>query len=384
MSGRRQRHRLQARRTLLWMVAFVALAEGGVGAFLNTSGWRIRFPEMAGVVDKWRAAGSPDVVAIGTSSNGAALNEGMVREFLDRDESTHGVKFVNACISCGDAYVMDRLLRRVEEEHLPLPRLILLEMSPELLSGSRFWSYRMHALRQFTWQESWEERTEIVRSGDIQRALMAQFSPLFVHRRPLRIACSQAVVSFWTGAPASAVVPLSDKRFQLANQGPPPPAPLSVLPVSLSKADALAAPKSTIRPIAETLKESAETIAPRESRWLKNYRINADAAAMLKRVLDRCRRNQVDVIVRRTAANGVAWRPRRFAAKSTDSSPSCTRSRGVDSPISRMSCRTRVSGIRFMSTNSAAGNTPAPSSRKSSARNGNASAPLRNECVSEA
>jgi hypothetical protein len=293
------------------MVAFVTLAQAAIGWYLNTSGWRIRFPEMAGVVDKWRSARSPDVVAIGTSSNGSSLNESFVRELLDEDESTRGVRFVNACISCGDVYVMDRLLRRVEEEHLPMPRLLLLEMSPELLAGPRFWSYRMNAIRQFDWQDSWTQRMQLLRSGDIQRALLAQCTPLFMHRRVLRNAWSQAVVSFWTGASAPSAAPLSDKRFHLANQAPDPTPPastsVSALPVSLSKGAGRSAPKLLPGPIAETLKEPAEKIAAREWRWLRDYRINDDAATMLRRVVDRCRRNHVDVVLLHPA-HASEWR----------------------------------------------------------------------------
>ena len=233
MSGRRQRFRRQAGRALLWTVAFVVLTEAAVGWYLNTSGWKIRFPEMAGLLERWKDAKSPDIVSLGTSRNGAALGEVAMREFLDEDESTRPIRYLNACITGGDFYVMDRLLTRADEERLQLPRMVLIEMSPELLVGSRFFLYKFHPIRQFDWQECWQERVEILSSGDLQRVGDGA-GPCSCTGARLRFAASMAVVSLCRHEAVSTVIPLSERRFELANQTPHGPAPIPIVPVSRS------------------------------------------------------------------------------------------------------------------------------------------------------
>jgi hypothetical protein len=318
MTGRRQRFRRQAGRSLLWTVVLVVLAEGAVGWYLNTSGWKIRFPEMAGLLGRWKDAKTPDIVSLGTSRNGGALGELAMREFLDEDESTRPIRYLNACITGGDFYVMDRFLTRADEEHLPLPRMLLIEMSPELLVGSKFFLYKFHAIRQFDWQECWQERVEILRGGDIQRALMAQLNPIFAHRRQLRFAASMAMVSLYRHEAVSTVVPLSERRFELANQTPGGAAPIPIVAVSRSKAPAEPAatpgptPAGTTtetagHPLTEAMKVSTKEIAAQQRYWLNDYRINPDAVARLNHLLDFCRRHNIAVLFVHPA-HGSPWR----------------------------------------------------------------------------
>src|SRR5262245_8830523 len=139
MTGRRAEHQRRARRVLGWAVLWVVLVQLAVGLLLGSGGWQVRFPEMARTLDAWRPLDPPpDVVAVGSSRTGCALNDGLVNRFLNDGRPGRRVQFLNASISAGDFHVMDRLLTRAEEERLPLPRILVVEANPDLLAGARF------------------------------------------------------------------------------------------------------------------------------------------------------------------------------------------------------------------------------------------------------
>jgi hypothetical protein len=205
---------------------------------------------------------------------------------------------MNAAISAGDFYVMERLLQRAEEERAPLPRLMMVEVSPDLLAGPHFWAYSQNLLRQFTLQDTLAHAHDILRSGNTQRALGAQLNPVYSHRLQLCRNVYETAEQALLSPPKASAPLLSDKRFHFANK--PADQPAGAVPAFVPQ-QADSPDESPVAPAPAATgadNECLRSAAFRSTRsWVPGYQINDTAAGALRRILEYCRRHHVAVLL---------------------------------------------------------------------------------------
>jgi hypothetical protein len=284
---------------LLWAGLWIVLVQAAINLLLGSVWWRVRFPEMANVVLAWKQLSPPpDIVAIGSSRTGSALNDDLVRRILNEGRTGQPLQLLNAAISAGDFFVMERLLERADQEHLPLPRLLVVEVSPDLLAGPRFWAYSQNLLRQFTWQDTLAQAPDILRTGNTMRALGAQLNPVFAHRRQLCRHLYQVAEQSLVSSPKPATPVLSDDRFKFAT--PPSGQPAAAGPAFAPKppTDGNDSPVALVSAGPSTSSEALRATAVRACReWVPGYQVSDTAVRSLRRILDRCRQHHVAVLL---------------------------------------------------------------------------------------
>jgi len=302
MSERRRQSGRHVRRVLLWAGLWIVLVQAGINLLLSSAWWRVRFPEMANVVQAWsQLSPPPDVVAIGSSRTGCALNDDLVRRFLNEGRTGPRLQFFNAAISAGDYHVMERLLERVDQERAPLPRMLVVEVSPDLLAGPRFWAYSQNLLRQFTLLDTLANAQDILRTGRTLRALGPQLNPVFVHRRLLCRQLYKTAERGLMGEPKANAAPvLSNQRFQLAGPTPEQPAAAGpgFLPQPVAPKDDAPAASAPVAAGTAARAEALHNAAVRASQgWVTHYQLSESAVQTLRRILDRCRQRHVAVLL---------------------------------------------------------------------------------------
>ena len=94
-----------------------------------------------------------------------------------------GPGLLKGAMPAGDPIVADYLLERLlaEGSH---PRLIALEISPEIIANPSRWVAE-HAVRFFTWRDVAVWTPEIVRAGKTRQVAAARFAPIHLYRREL-------------------------------------------------------------------------------------------------------------------------------------------------------------------------------------------------------
>ncbi len=141
----------------------VAVAQLAAGLALDTAPARVRFAHGARVLDQARALGGAPYVLLLGSSRFWQLDADTAAVALRETVGGDGPGLLKGAMPAGDPIVADYLIERLlaEGSH---PRLIALEISPEIIANPSRWVAE-HAVRFFTWRDVAVWTPEIVRAG---------------------------------------------------------------------------------------------------------------------------------------------------------------------------------------------------------------------------
>ena len=259
--------RWHSRRTLLWLSAVAPLAQLVAGLVLDHLCPEIRFPDAAETRRALRqAVPPPAIVCLGSSRFQGGVRHDVVNPLL-RQATNSPLFLFNAAVPAGDPVVYDLLLDDVLRLK-PLPRLLVLEVSPETLA--RYSTFLpMHLLRQITWLDVPAFAPELERNGGWTRLLQAKLLPLWVHRLEMQ----------------RHVAPLRRRgAAALHHRLPYPAADWPVLAVP-----PLVRPPGT-GPLMDLTREHLRY-------KLRDYAINGICSRSLERVLERCRQCGLEVLL---------------------------------------------------------------------------------------
>ena len=147
-SSRHRPDAVRARRVLAVAAIAVAVAQLAAGLALDTAPARVRFAQGARVLDQARALGGAPYVLLLGSSRFWQLDADIAAIALRETVGGDGPGLLKGAMPAGDPIVADYLLERLlaEGSH---PRLIALEISPEIIANPSRWVAE-HAVRFFS------------------------------------------------------------------------------------------------------------------------------------------------------------------------------------------------------------------------------------------
>jgi len=282
MRSRRAAYRRRGRRALLGAAAVVVLAQLAAGLLLDWRGLAVRFPSAARVLaDAARDGRGPDVVFLG-SSRFIGLQADEAQALLRLEYPAAGpVEVCNAAVPGGDPiaedYVLERLLRQGS-----CPRLAVVEVSPETVNHYNQW-FNLHPHRQITWPDTPRYLGDVCRAGELKKLAQARLVPLYAQRRGL---LHQLV-----GPILQPLMPPEESSPADVFGGPTP---------SLGADGHL--PWDSLLQVRRPPLSAAEADArgaAAASGWKRfdDYRPGGTTAAALERLLQRCNRNGIDVVL---------------------------------------------------------------------------------------
>ena len=250
-SSRHRPDAVRARRVLAVAAIAVAVAQLAAGLALDTAPARVRFAHGARVLDQARALGGAPYVLLLGSSRFWQLDADTAAVALRETVGGDGPGLLKGAMPAGDPIVADYLLVRLlaEGSH---PRLIALEISPEIIANPSRWVAE-HAVRFFTWRDVAVWTPEIVRAGKTRQVAAARFAPIHLYRREL--------LTWITG--------VQPPYLRVA-------APVQAAAAGPADHDGAGPNAATLFGLRETRK------------WLRRYRVDGGAARALERLLARC------------------------------------------------------------------------------------------------
>jgi hypothetical protein len=281
MRSQRAAYQRRGRRGLLGAAAIVALAQLAAGLLLDWRGLAVRFPSAALVLALApRAPRGPDVVFLG-SSRFIPLRADEAAALLCRETPAAGpVEVYNAAVPGGDPiaedFVLERLLRQGSR-----PRLAVVEVSPDTVNHYNQW-FNLHPHRQITWRETPRYFCDICRAGEFKKLAQARLVPLYAHRRGLLRQLAGAVACCAPPAESASADVSGGAAPSLPSDGHVPwDSLLQVHSPPLSPAEA----------------EHRRAMAANAAARFRDYRPGGTTAAALERLLQRCRRHGIDVVL---------------------------------------------------------------------------------------
>ncbi len=225
----------------------------------------VRFPELANVNKQLESSTfRPDITVVGSShlqGVQTAIAEHVFRKSLQGDVP----KTFNGSVSAGDPVIWDRLFARWVEKD-KLPRLLLVEISPETLNRNDPWIGEQ-VVRILDWRDSIDVAPSLCRGVGIMRLISDRFAPIHRHRYQIR-----KQLGNWLFDQPQPPLP-TGQRIDTLGKDPEPPA---------------LSPE-----ILEAMRFS--TLAVRHS--LRDYSPTGVTAERLERLLENCRSHHIHVIL---------------------------------------------------------------------------------------
>jgi len=245
-----------------------------VGVLLDRAPLSVRFPEAAAVLQRARAQNPPpDIVLFGSSRFMAAIAPSEIDQHLRASHAEPLPGVLPMAVLGGDFVSTEFLLDRMLAEGVR-PRIALIEVSPDLV-GRPPHLLSAQLERLFAWRDVMHWLPELV-EADWSALLTARMIPAYHYRREL--------LGWWVGRPPP---------FLFA-AAPEPWAPAgSAAPVVAS---ASSAPAGQRTPPSNAPDDPTHGVE-RWARWLRRYRISQRCAAVLERVLARCRSEEITCIL---------------------------------------------------------------------------------------
>lgn len=265
----------RGRRALLWAFTVFVLVQLGGGLVLDYIWPELRFPT-AYLTFKalQQQAKAPDVMCLGSSRFGAGFAQEQIRDILREETGDTTLTVFNAAIEAGDLVTADFIMEGVLEQGTK-PRVVVIEVSPETLARRGEWMGQ-HVLRQLTWEDVPEHLGDIWRSGNMVRLLSARLLPLHMHRHEICRPVRDHVAAL-----------LSPPKKKGKKQSTQPAASTQGVPWEVFM--------ELDQQVANPAKTSAGL--PVIRRWLKNYSVGGGAGRALERLVQRCREEEVQVIL---------------------------------------------------------------------------------------
>lgn len=261
----RAKEQQRSRQRILWgfgifmMIQFIAGVVIDYGYPLIRSR---RMSELFAQVHEMRH--SPSTLFLGSSRSQAAIDDQML------DDS------FNAAVPSGDALICDHLLEELLRAGVR-PRRLVLEASPEFFNS---WNacYEYNAIRLLRWEHLPEHLIGVIYSNQAGRLVLSRFLPLLVHREHL-----WALAHQWgtTGKTRSAL------RVQ--------PRTFPSKELCFSRGSSVSPIVPELTPALRHLMENGAQDVRR--RWMVDYRISPAEQRALARVVKRCEREGIELIV---------------------------------------------------------------------------------------
>jgi hypothetical protein len=269
----------RARRTVVWTLGFVLVAQVVTCWLLDFTYPLVRFPSLEQTVEvAKRQPRSPDIIALGSSRLGAGFREQQIEKELRQIDPD--VRVFNACVEGADPYTMDVVLQHLLAAGMR-PKLAVIEVSPETLAAKNRW-LKFNMLRMMNWRNLDQFVSYIPQCGGGREFFMTRCLPLICHRqmiletllmkatgtdRPRMLATSSARPEQDWDKLKTCGVPWEEYMARAKNKG--------VEPSKLTQAE-----------------------IPFVQNWLRDYHIaNGRAAQALDRVLTQCKEYHIDVVL---------------------------------------------------------------------------------------
>jgi hypothetical protein len=212
---------------------------------------------------------TPEIMFLGSSRFESNINCDVVDAELRRVLGESAPRTFNAALPAADGTVFERLFDDVCRNGRT-PRMLVVEIHPGTVARRDNWLH-MHALNVLDWRDVPEAFPALCRNGHVTDLLRGRLLPLYLHRYHIR----KAARSLLTSGPFSAPPhPPGDPAV-------PPPVAFDPEPPALT-------------PALRALQEKGYTTSAKE---LQDYRVDGMAPRGLERLLDRCRRSGIPVVL---------------------------------------------------------------------------------------
>jgi hypothetical protein len=179
MTYRPKRNR--GRTTLVLMGALIFANEIAAGILIDHAPLKIRFPQLAKVLDSVRQLEpSRKILFFGSSRFGNAVSAEVVTQVLRDANLADGITVFNAPIDAGDPVVMEFEIDKLLAAGIR-PSMVVIELLPEVLSRRNLWLY-FHLARQFRWPEVWKSLPDVYLAGMLSQTIAMRFNSVYVFR----------------------------------------------------------------------------------------------------------------------------------------------------------------------------------------------------------
>lgn len=179
MTYRPKRNR--GRTTLVLMGALIFATEIAAGILIDHAPLKIRFPQLAKVLDSVRQLEpSRKILFFGSSRFGNAVSAEVVTQVLRDANLADGITVFNAPIDAGDPVVMEFEIDKLLAAGIR-PSMVVIELLPEVLSRRNLWLY-FHLARQFRWPEVWKSLPDVYLAGMLSQTIAMRFNSVYVFR----------------------------------------------------------------------------------------------------------------------------------------------------------------------------------------------------------
>jgi hypothetical protein len=155
------------------------------------------------------------------------------------------------------------------------PRRVIVEVSPETLAERNAWMH-LHVDRQLRWQDLPDALLDVWRSRNGPRLLSSRLLPLYAYRRELKTVLVQRLPAVRLSA---------EKRVRLGKAEPTP----------LPFADTLRITGRHERDLPPW--DKRQIWLPLVRSWLRDYRLGGSAERALDRLVARCRKEGIEVVL---------------------------------------------------------------------------------------
>lgn len=289
MNGRRAIFSRHSRRASFWALAMFVVGQIIAGLLLDYVFPLTRFPSAAKALERAADEPHPTIVFFGSSRTESAIVASEANRILAAQSGRQPPpRVLNSYIVAGDSlsseFVFNRLLDRGAK-----PEWVVMEVSPEMVNDKPPFM-REHAVRQLTWPDLFTNFQTIARANAMWVYAEGRLVPVYSHRRQI-VQNGKNAIRDWLPAPG----PASPVALP-GNNMPGRPTTADADPGANLK-PAFASPPPGADRDEELLKQSKYGSEEVVRRWLRDYRIGGPTPAALERILDRCRSEQINVIL---------------------------------------------------------------------------------------
>lgn len=171
----------RGRTTLALMGALIFATEIAAGILIDQAPLKIRFPQLAKVLDSVRQLEpSKKILFLGSSRFGNAVSAEAVTQVLHEANVADGNTVFNAQIGASDPVVMEFETEKLLAAGIR-PSMVVIEILPEVLSRRNLW-LNYHLGRQFRWPEVWNSLPDSYLAGTLSLVIATRFNALYTFR----------------------------------------------------------------------------------------------------------------------------------------------------------------------------------------------------------
>jgi len=163
------------------MGALIFAAEIAAGFLIDRAPLKIRFPQLAKIIDSLRQLEpSKKILFFGSSRFGNAVSAEAVTQVLHESKVADGITVFNAQIPASDPLVMEFETDKLLAAGIR-PSMVVVEILPEVLTRRTLWLTH-HLGRQFRWFDVWNSLPDAYLAGSLSQALATRFNAVYMFR----------------------------------------------------------------------------------------------------------------------------------------------------------------------------------------------------------